>query len=228
MLSTDIPQPFPFARDARCPFEPPREVREPGQEPKQVTIWNGRTAWLVTRHSQVQAILSDPRASHDIGNPGYPHESEPFMTRARLAPAGAAGTEGSRSLPSRRPTTRSPPWQAPPRTHWPARISRSSPTSLTERGTPPASRTPATCTACSPRSRLPRTASRSPREACRLSRRSAALPRMAPISIASRMPAAPRLALCSTASCNRPPGSTLVPQRRLRDFRTPTSSVSFA
>ena len=87
MLSTDIPQPFPFARDARCPFEPPREVREPGQEPKQVTIWNGRTAWLVTRHSQVQAILSDPRASHDIGNPGYPHESEPFMTRARLAPS---------------------------------------------------------------------------------------------------------------------------------------------
>lgn len=79
--STDPPF-FPFTRDKRCPFDPPTEVRQPGQQARRVQIWDGQTAWLVTRHDHAAALFADSRVSHDTRGPSYPHESPGFKQRA--------------------------------------------------------------------------------------------------------------------------------------------------
>ncbi|GAA0461723.1 cytochrome P450 [Streptomyces olivaceiscleroticus] len=68
-----------------CPFDPPpvtQELRE--QAPvTRVSLWNGSTAWLVTRHEEQVALLRDPRISADSRHPGYPTVSASFeATRA--------------------------------------------------------------------------------------------------------------------------------------------------
>lgn len=64
---------FPMSRGT-CPLDPPpalTPLRE--HEPvSRVRLWNGTDAWLVTRHADVRAVLSDPRFSSDMRTPGYP------------------------------------------------------------------------------------------------------------------------------------------------------------
>ncbi|MCF4119913.1 cytochrome P450 [Antribacter sp. KLBMP9083] len=71
---------YPAARDARCPFNPPAEVRTKTSERPvtKVQIWDGSTPWLVTRYADQHALLTDPRLSIDETLPGFPH-----MTRGR-------------------------------------------------------------------------------------------------------------------------------------------------
>jgi len=38
----------------------------------QARLWDGKIAWLITRYDDVRSVLSDPRFSSDITNPGYP------------------------------------------------------------------------------------------------------------------------------------------------------------
>lgn len=64
---------FPMARGA-CPFDPPPAVEDlrAARPVGRVTTWDGRTPWLVTRHADVRAALSDPRLSADVRASGYP------------------------------------------------------------------------------------------------------------------------------------------------------------
>jgi cytochrome P450 len=68
----DAPQ-YPMSRGS-CPFDPPPDLREiRAQRPiTRVTIWDGSTPWLVTRHADVRAVLADRRFSSDIRTPGFP------------------------------------------------------------------------------------------------------------------------------------------------------------
>jgi pentalenic acid synthase len=63
---------FPIRRG--CPFKPPVEYdafRE-SEAPARVRLYNGKTAWVITRFDDVRAVLGDERFSSDITNPGYP------------------------------------------------------------------------------------------------------------------------------------------------------------
>ncbi|MHA4854800.1 cytochrome P450 [Rhodococcus sp. MSC1_016] len=79
---TASPPNYPFAREPKCPFDPPVGVRHEDQMPKEVSLWDGRTAWLFTRHDHVRTLFADPRVSHDTNSPDYPHESAGFRERA--------------------------------------------------------------------------------------------------------------------------------------------------
>jgi len=41
-----------------------------------VRLWDGSTAWLVTRYAEQRALLADPRLSADPYRPGYPFQSQ--------------------------------------------------------------------------------------------------------------------------------------------------------
>jgi cytochrome P450 len=64
---------FPFKRT--CPFDPPpqyAEARAAGPVCP-VTLWNGKRAWLVTRHAEIRQVLSDDvRFSGRMANPDFP------------------------------------------------------------------------------------------------------------------------------------------------------------
>lgn len=57
-----------------CPFSPPAEyegMRE-NAPVSRVALPGGRTAWALTRHEDVRAMLTDPRFSSDRTHPGFP------------------------------------------------------------------------------------------------------------------------------------------------------------
>jgi cytochrome P450 len=64
---------FPFQRT--CPFDPPPQyaaARAAGAVCP-VTLWNGKRAWLVTRHEEIRQVLSDDvRFSGAMAHPGFP------------------------------------------------------------------------------------------------------------------------------------------------------------
>ncbi|MFE4519403.1 cytochrome P450 [Kitasatospora sp. NPDC056783] len=66
----------PAARDT-CPFAPPTAYEQARQEEpvSRVTLWDGSTSWLVTRHEDIKAVLSDARFSSDSTRPGFPFVS---------------------------------------------------------------------------------------------------------------------------------------------------------
>ncbi|MDD7833913.1 cytochrome P450 [Paenarthrobacter sp. AB444] len=65
---------FPMSRDGKCPFDPPPAgIAAQNATPlHRVTLWDGSRPWLVTRYAEQRALLSDPRVSADVRNPGYP------------------------------------------------------------------------------------------------------------------------------------------------------------
>jgi cytochrome P450 len=65
---------FPMARDTRCPFdEPPQYKLLREREPiSRAVLWNGLEVWVIARHEDQRAILTDPRFSADLRRPGYP------------------------------------------------------------------------------------------------------------------------------------------------------------
>ena len=76
---------FPMARAAGCPFDPSPELsRRSEQAPvSRVRLWDGSTAWMVTRYADVRALLTDPRISVDVAEPGFPHTNA--VSKARDA-----------------------------------------------------------------------------------------------------------------------------------------------
>ena len=56
---------FPFART--CPFDPPPQYAAArAQGPVcAITLWNGKRAWLVTRHAEIRAVLLDDKRAFD-------------------------------------------------------------------------------------------------------------------------------------------------------------------
>jgi cytochrome P450 len=63
---------FPMQRT--CPFSPPAEYGELREKRPiaHVLLPSGRHAWLVTRHADVRAVLTDPRFSSDRRHPDFP------------------------------------------------------------------------------------------------------------------------------------------------------------
>jgi cytochrome P450 len=80
----DLPT-FPQARPARCPFDPPEDYRDWQQEQglQLIRLWNGKTAWAVTRYEDIRAALSDPRVSADATHPRMPRLSPVHETITR-------------------------------------------------------------------------------------------------------------------------------------------------
>ena len=66
---------YPFARTS--PLEPPPELAEVREaEPvTTVRLWDGSTAWLVTRYEDVRHTLMDRKISSDTTRPGFPQAS---------------------------------------------------------------------------------------------------------------------------------------------------------
>ncbi|MBB5081162.1 cytochrome P450 [Nonomuraea endophytica] len=73
---------FPMPRAAGCPFDPPPGLTEHGPVAR-VRLWDGTTAWMVTRHADARALLADPRVSVDVAAPGFPHTNA--VSKARDA-----------------------------------------------------------------------------------------------------------------------------------------------
>ena len=72
---------LPFAR--ACPFDPPPQYAAARAHGPllAVTLWNGKRAWVVTRHAEMRAILMDERRfSGRMGDPDFP-----TVTEARVA-----------------------------------------------------------------------------------------------------------------------------------------------
>ncbi|MEP7085474.1 MAG: cytochrome P450, partial [Betaproteobacteria bacterium] len=64
---------FPFQRT--CPFDPPPQyaAARAASAVTPVTLWDGKRAWLVTRHEEIRAVLSDDaRFSGAMSNPAFP------------------------------------------------------------------------------------------------------------------------------------------------------------
>ena len=68
---------FPMPRDDADRYGPPPElVRLRDEAPiSRVQLWDGSTAWLVTRYDDQRALLSDPRFSADTRRPGFPQSA---------------------------------------------------------------------------------------------------------------------------------------------------------
>jgi cytochrome P450 len=66
---------FPAPRAPSCPFDPPPvwQALRSSDPVAKVRLFDGRTAWLVTRYADQRAVLADPRVSVDSARPGYPH-----------------------------------------------------------------------------------------------------------------------------------------------------------
>ncbi|GAA1027658.1 MULTISPECIES: cytochrome P450 [Amycolatopsis] len=73
---------FPMAREPRCPFAPaPGLTARPPVS--RVRLWDGSEPWLITRYTDVRAVLADPRISVDVAQPGFPHTNP--VSKARDA-----------------------------------------------------------------------------------------------------------------------------------------------
>jgi cytochrome P450 len=65
-----------------CPFAPPPAYEQARRE-RPVTraaLWDGTSAWLLTRHEDIRSVLRDRRFSADAGRPGFP-----FLSAGRRA-----------------------------------------------------------------------------------------------------------------------------------------------
>jgi cytochrome P450 len=85
MTTVDHPEPLTAtAPRGACPFDPPPAHERARRERPvaRVTLWDGSSCWLVTRHQDVRAVLADRRFSADSTRPGFP-----FVTEARKAVA---------------------------------------------------------------------------------------------------------------------------------------------
>jgi pentalenic acid synthase len=57
----------------QCPYRPPTDYADlRATSPTRVRLYDGNTAWLVTRYDQIRAVLTDSDFSSDITKPGYP------------------------------------------------------------------------------------------------------------------------------------------------------------
>ena len=63
---------FPFPRSH--PLQPPPQLhRLLAEAPvSRVRLENGQRVWLVVRHADVRALMTDPRISADSTRPGFP------------------------------------------------------------------------------------------------------------------------------------------------------------
>ncbi|MFE5534852.1 cytochrome P450 [Streptomyces sp. NPDC056492] len=69
-----------FPQDRTCPYHPPTAydpLRE-GRPLSRVTLFDGRSVWVVTGHAEARALLSDGRLSSDRRNEAFPTPTKRF------------------------------------------------------------------------------------------------------------------------------------------------------
>ncbi|MET9881974.1 cytochrome P450 [Streptomyces sp. NPDC006430] len=69
-----------FPQDRTCPYHPPAAydpLRE-GRPLSRVTLFDGRSVWVVTGHAEARALLSDGRLSADRQNDAFPTPTKRF------------------------------------------------------------------------------------------------------------------------------------------------------
>ncbi len=72
-----------FPNDRTCPYQLPEEYVRLRDEPdalQRVTLFDGRPAWVVTRHETARKLLADPRLSADRTNEDFPATSPRFQS----------------------------------------------------------------------------------------------------------------------------------------------------
>ena len=86
---------YPFQRDPTCPLAPSPTVHEVRSKApiSRVRIWNGSTPWLITRHADQRALLTDERVSDDDRIPGFPYVNEHRAEIAHLTPRMITNTD---------------------------------------------------------------------------------------------------------------------------------------
>ena len=62
------------AERGTCPFDPPPAYEQARREHPvaRVSLWDGTSSWLLTRHEDVRFVLRDRRFSADASRPGFP------------------------------------------------------------------------------------------------------------------------------------------------------------
>lgn len=101
-------RPYPFARESRCPFNPPQEVidRAAGRPVERVRIWDGSSPWHVTGNEELRQLATDPRVSVNEHLEGYPHWT-PAMAETRAhRPRTIVSLDGDEHTRMRRLATR--------------------------------------------------------------------------------------------------------------------------
>ncbi|MFE2379295.1 cytochrome P450 [Streptomyces sp. NPDC059398] len=71
-----------YPSDRTCPYHLPdqyKELRDREGSLQQVTLYDGRPAWLVTGYETARKLLSDPRLSSDRAKDAFPATSERVM-----------------------------------------------------------------------------------------------------------------------------------------------------
>ncbi|MFI6567312.1 cytochrome P450 [Streptomyces sp. NPDC050534] len=82
-------EPVAFPQDRSCPYQPPTayEPLRATRPLSRVTLYDGRSAWLVTGHALARDLLADQRLSTDRTHPEFPAPTERFaaVKERRLA-----------------------------------------------------------------------------------------------------------------------------------------------
>ncbi|MFG3001766.1 cytochrome P450 [Streptomyces sp. NPDC048340] len=75
-----VPEPVDFPQDRTCPYHPPTayDPLRAGRPLSRVTLFDGRSVWVVTGHAEARALLSDRRLSADRQNAAFPLPSKRF------------------------------------------------------------------------------------------------------------------------------------------------------
>ncbi|MFI1918096.1 cytochrome P450 [Nocardia sp. NPDC020380] len=79
-----------FPSDRTCPYQLPEQysrLRAAHGALQKVTLYDGRTAWVVTKHETARALLADPRMSSDRAHPDFPATSPRFVSFRDRRPA---------------------------------------------------------------------------------------------------------------------------------------------
>ncbi|MFG3257534.1 cytochrome P450 [Streptomyces sp. NPDC048172] len=77
-MTTPQPEPPGFPSDRTCPYHLPEQynrLRDKAGSLHQVTLYDGRRAWVVTGYETARALLADPRLSSDRNHEGFPATS---------------------------------------------------------------------------------------------------------------------------------------------------------
>lgn len=78
-----------FPADRTCPYQLPESYRQLRDEPdalNAVTLFDGRRAWVVTKHETARKLLADPafpRTAPATNSPPHPRVSRPSGRSAR-------------------------------------------------------------------------------------------------------------------------------------------------
>ncbi|CAM5333072.1 cytochrome P450 [Streptomyces avidinii] len=69
-----------FPQDRTCPYHPPTayEPLRTGRPLSRVTLFDGRSVWVVSGHAEARALLSDGRLSADRQNSSFPMPNKRF------------------------------------------------------------------------------------------------------------------------------------------------------